>query len=162
MYTMKYSIQNINNGALSGAKPMPLKDSTSDNQAYFNMARHAYLETVPATPEPVGVKLEKKLFGSKDASSVVANRRNSAVGKGSLNASGGLFSFTAYNDISTADNARRRARAGGSVAPPKKNARTTNAPTPTFSPVQYSKAGGIVQNQYIKDSYGNNGSYLYH
>ena len=162
MYKMKYSIQNINNGALSGAKPMPQKDSTSDNQASFNMARHTYLETVPATPETVGVKLEKKWFGSRDASSVIANRRNSAVGKGSLNASGGLFSFTTYNDINTTDAARRRARAGGSVAPPKKNARTTNAPTPTFSPIQYSKVGGVVQNQYIKDFYGNNGSYLYH
>ena len=162
MYKMKYSIQNINNGALSGAKPMPLKDSTSDNQASFNMARHTYLETVPATPEPVQVKLEKKFFGSRDASSVIANRRNSAVGKGSLNASGELYSFTTYKDINTADNARRRARAGGSVAPPKKNARTTNAPTPTFAPIQYSKVGGLVQNQYIKDFYGNNGSYLYH
>ena len=162
MYKMKYSIQNINNGALSGVKAMPQKDSTSDNQAYFNMARHTYLETIPATPETVGVKLEKKLFGNKDASSVVANRRNNAVGKGSLNASGGLFSFTTYNDISTVSNARRRARAGGSVAPPKKNARTTNAPTPTFSPIQYKNVEGVVQNQYIKDFYGNNGSYMYH
>jgi hypothetical protein len=162
MYKMKCSIQNINNGALSGAKPMPLKDSTSDNQASFNMARRAYLETVPATPEPVQVKLDKKWFGSRDASSVVENRRNIAVGKGSLNASGELYSFTSYNDISTVSNARRRARAGGSVAPPKKNARTTNAPTPSFSPVQYSNNGGVVQNQYIKDFYGNNGNYLYH
>ena len=162
MYKMKYSIQNINNGALSGAKPMPLKDSTSDNQASFNLARHTYLETVPASAEHLGVQLYKKSFVSRDASGVVANRRNTAVGKGSLNASGGLFSFTAYNDINTADAARRRARAGGSVAPPKKNARTTNAPTPTFSPIQYNKVGGVVQNQYIKDFYGNNGSYLYH
>ena len=162
MYRMKYSIQNINNGALSGAKPMPQKDSTSDNQAYFNMARHTYLETVPAIPETVGVKLEKKWFGSHDASSVVANRRNSAVGKGSLNASGGLFSFTTYKDINTTDAARRRARAGGSVAPPKKNARTTNAPTPSFSPIQYKNVSGTVENQYIKDFYGNNGSYMYH
>ena len=162
MYKMKYSIQNINNGALSGAKPMPQKDSTSDNQASFNMARHTYLETVTATPQTPVVKLEKKWFGSRDASSVIENRRNIAVGKGSLNASGGLFSFTTYNDINTTDNARRRARAGGSVAPPKKNARTTNAPTPTFSPIQYKKVEGVVQNQYIKDFYGNNGSYMYH
>ena len=69
MYRMKYSIQNINNGALSGAKPMPLKDSTSDNQASFNMARHTYLETIPATPEPVELKIEKKWFGSRDGCS---------------------------------------------------------------------------------------------
>ena len=162
MYKMKYSIQNINNGALSGAKPMPLKDSTSDNQASFNMARHTYLETVPASSEHPGVQLYKKSFVSRDASSVVENRRNTAVGKGSLNASGELYSFTSYNDINASATALRRARAGGSVAPPKKNARTTNAPTPTFSPFKYKNDGGVVQNQYIKDFYGNNGSYLYH
>ncbi len=120
MYKMKYSIQNINNGALSGAKPMPLKDSTSDNQASFNMARHTYLETVPASSEHPGVQLYKKSFVSRDASSVVENRRNTAVGKGSLNASGELYSFTSYNDINASATALRRARAGGSVAPPKK------------------------------------------
>jgi hypothetical protein len=162
MYRMMYSLQNLNNGALAGSKPMPLKDSTSDNQSSFTMARQTYLETIPVPPNTVTENIQKKWFGNRDASNVVADRRTRAVGKGSLNASGNLYSFTAYNDTSSADSARRRARAGGSVAPPKKNARTTNAPTPTFSPVQYSKSGGVIQNQYIKDFYGNNAPHLYH
>jgi len=159
---MKLSIQNINNAALPGAKPMPLKDSTSDNQNSFNMARQTYLQTVPAVSEPVNVKLQKKWLGNRDASQITSNRRNVAVGKGSLNQSGNLYSFTEYKDVNVTNDARRRARAGGSVAPPKKNARTTNAPTPTFPPVQYSHTNGVTENQYIKDFYGNKGSYLYH
>jgi len=162
MYKMMYSKQNINNGALFGIKSMPLKDSTSDNQSSFNMSRQTYVETIPATPVPVEQKIIKKWFGNRDASNVIANRRNVAVGKGSLNASGGIFSFTAYNEINVVDSARRRARAGGSVAPPKKNARTTNAPTPSFSPIQYTNNGETVQNQHIKDFYGNNAPYLFH
>ena len=157
-----YSKQNINNGALSGEKPMPLKDITSDNQSSFNMARQTFLETVPAVSATNDEYLTKKWSGNRDASQIIANKRNKAVGKGTLNANGGLYSFTAYNEINVTNNALRRARAGGSVAPPKKNARTTNAPTPKFSPVQYSVDGGVVSNQSIKDHYGNNGPYLYH
>jgi len=157
-----YSLQNINNGALSGAKPMPLKDSTSDNLSSFNMARQTYLETIPAVPNTVDQNIQKKWFGNRDASNVVANRRNVAVGKGSLNADGNLYSFTAYNEINTTNSALRRARAGGSVAPPKKNARTTNAPTRTFSPIQYRNVDGVTENEYIKNFYGNNAPYLYH
>ena len=162
MYKMMYSLQNINNGALSGAKPMPQKDSTSDNVNSFNMARHTYLETIPAVPNTVNQNIQKKWFGNRDASNVIANRRNTAVGIGSLNADGNLYSFTTYKDINTTNTALRRARAGGSVAPPKKNARTTNAPTPSFSPVQYRNENGVVENQYVKNFYGNNAPYLYH
>jgi hypothetical protein len=162
MYKMMYSKQNINNGAMSGAKPMPLKDSTSDSQSSFNMARHTYVETIPVIPNTVEQQIQKKWFGNRDASNVVANRRNVAVGKGSLNAGNGLYAFTAYNEINVTDSARRRARAGGSVAPPKKNARTTNAPTPSFSPIQYKSVNGMTQNQYIKDFYGNNAPHLHH
>jgi len=162
MVKMMYSKQNINNGALSGAKPMPLKDSTSNNNSSFNMARHTFLETIPVVPNTNNEKLAKKWLGNRDASQIVANRRNVAVGKGSLNANEGLYSFTAYNEINVTNTALRRVRAGGSVAPPKKNARTTNALTPSFSPVQYSNVDGVVTNQSIKDFYGNNASHMYH
>jgi len=152
---MIYTKNNLNNGSITSTRAMPLKDSTSDNSSRFSAAREVYTETTPDTSQ-------KKWFGNRDASNVIANRRNVAVGKGSLNASGGIFSFTAYNEINVVDSARRRARAGGSVAPPKKNARTTNAPTPSFSPIQYTNNGETVQNQHIKDFYGNNAPYLFH
>jgi len=77
MFKMMYSKKNINNGALSGAKPMPLKDSTSNNESAFNMSRKTYLETVPSTPITNDIKLQKKWSGNRDASQIVANRRNS-------------------------------------------------------------------------------------
>jgi hypothetical protein len=162
MYKMKCSIQNINNGALDGAKPMPLKDRTSDNQSSFNMSRQTYLQTVPAIAETVDVKLQKKWLGNRDASQITSNRRNVAVGKGSLNQTGNLYSFTTYKDINVTNDAIRRVRAGGSVAPPKKNARTTNAPTPTFAPIRFSNINGVVLNQHIKTHYGNNAPTMNH
>ena len=162
MYTMKFSIQNINNSALSGVSAMPQKDSTSDNQNSFNMARHTFIETVPSSVVPVDVQLKKRWTGNsnRDASQIAKNRRIVAVGNG-LNADGKLYSFTTYNDIQTPNSALRRVRAGGAVAPPKKNARRTNAPTPSFSPIQFSNKNGI-ENQYIKDFYGNNAPNMYH
>ena len=58
MFKIMYSKTNINNGALSGAKPMPLKDSTSTNESTFNMSRKTYLETVPSTPVANDIKLQ--------------------------------------------------------------------------------------------------------
>lgn len=162
MFKMMYSKQNINNGALSGAKPMPLKDSTSNNESAFNMSRQTYLKTIPSSPITNNIKLQKKWSGNRDASQIIANRRNVAVGKGTLNDNDGLYSFTAYNEINVQNTALRRARAGGSAAPPKQNAGTTIAPTRTFSPVQYSNVNGTVSNQYIKNFYGNNAPVSYH
>lgn len=162
MYNMMQRIQNYNNGALSGAKPMPLKDSTSNNESSFNMSRQTYIETVPASPITNEIRMKKKWFGNRDASSIINKRRDGAVGKGSLNQEGNLLSFTTYKDTNVTNDALRRVRAGGAVAPPKKNARTTNAPTPSFSPVRYSNVNGVINNQHVKDHYGNNGPYLNH
>jgi len=162
MFKMMYSKKNINNGALSGAKPMPLKDSTSNNESAFNMSRQTYLETVPSSPVTNEIKMQKKWSGNRDASQIVANRRNVAVGKGTLNENAGLYSFSAYNEINVQSTALRRARAGGSAAPPKQTARSTNALTRTFSPVQYSNVNGSVTNNYIKNFYGNNAPVSYH
>jgi hypothetical protein len=156
MYRNKYSIQNINNGALIGVSAMPLKDSTSDSQNTFNMARHTFIETVPSSAVPVETQLKKKWSGNssnRDASQVARNRRNVAVGQG-LNADEGLYAFTSYSDINASTHALRRVRAGGYVAPAKKNARKTNAPTPSFSPA--------ATNGSLKNFYGNNAPYLYH
>ena len=162
MFKMMYSKTNINNGALSGAKPMPLKDSTSTNESRFNMSRQTYLETVPSTPITNDIKLQKKWSGNRDASQIVANRRNVAVGKGSLNEGAGLYSFTAYNEINVQNTALRRARSGGSGSAPKTVAQTRNALTRTYSPVQYSNVNGTVSNNYIKNFYGNNAPVSYH
>ena len=66
MYNMMQRIQNYNNGALSGAKPMPLKDSTSNNESSFNMSRQTYIETAPASPITNEIRMKKMLLVQDD------------------------------------------------------------------------------------------------
>ena len=163
MYKMMFSINNINNGALTAIKAMPQKDSTSDGNSTFEMARttynkqHQYVPTlqqakqvhnhvashsnpnqVSRTASDIVTTKAGKWFGNKDASQIIANRRNSAVGKGSVLSTyqDAPLSFTTYKDVNTTNDAIRRVRAGGAVAPPKKGANRNNAPTPTFAPAK--------------------------
>ena len=141
-------LQNINNGMLKGPKVMPQKDSTSDGNSSFEMGRKTYVETYvkPVAPAiTTHLSQNKKWYGNRDASQIVANRRNTEIGLGSLNASGNPMSFTTFKDVNTVNNALTRVRAGGAVAPPKKNANKNNAPTPTFLP-----ARPLVNNKAMK------------
>ena len=70
-------------------------------------------------------KQQKKWYQNRDASSVISKRKNNSIGNGSLNASGGLFSMTTYEDKNYQNAALRRVRSGGAVAPPKKANRPT-------------------------------------
>lgn len=119
-------IQNINNGAVTGPKSMPQKDSTSNGESQFQIARHVYSNTHLQIPLTQTEQMQKKWYGNKDASQVVANRRNTSVGVGSFNASGGTYSMTTYQDKNYENAARARARAGGAIAPAKKGARPIN------------------------------------
>jgi len=119
-------IQNINNGVVTGPKSMPQKDSTSNGESQFQIARHVYSNTHLQTPLTQTEKIQKKWYGNKDASQVIANRRNNSVGVGSFNASGGAYSMTTYQDKNYETAARGRARAGGAVAPAKKGSRPVN------------------------------------
>jgi hypothetical protein len=131
MFPIRFS---INNGALNSIKAMPQKDSTSDGQSSFVMGRQTYIKTMPDLTKPVQARAHKKWLGNRDASQVTANRRNAEMGIGSLNANSNLMAFTTYKDVNNVNDALRRVRAGGAVAPPKKAANLNNAPTPTFSP----------------------------
>lgn len=159
-----FSINNINNGALSAVKAMPQKDSTSDGNSTFEMARttynkqnqyisltqqiqqshnhyssHSNPNQVSRTSSDIVTSKAGKWFGNKDASQIIANRRNKAVGKGTVLSTyqdEQLLSFTTYKDINTTNDAIRRVRAGGAVAPPKKGANRNNGLTPTFAPAQ--------------------------
>ena len=152
--------QNINNGSLSAIKAMPLKDSTSDATSTFELSRKIYERTysTPLTNEEVLAALkpassgmsgfmnmhrirttifdgqqapsQKKWSANRDASQVTVNRRTNTVGSGSLNYDNKLMSFTAYKDVNVVNDALRRTRAGGAVAPPKKTA----SPSQTYVP----------------------------
>ena len=120
-------IKTIQNNQMSGVAAMPLKDSTSSNENTFSMNRRNYFQTNPETANTVTQNLQKKYTGNRDSSSVVAKRKANAVGNGSLNASKNTMSFT-NKDTNTVDSARRRARSGGYVPPPKIAASPSNRP----------------------------------
>jgi hypothetical protein len=149
-------IQDINNNQMSFMKAMPLKNLTSDNDSTFAMYRKNYVETyTPATnPSPNTVPFydqrtmrsgiqttsvaTKKWYGNRDASQVVANRRNNSVGVGSLNANSKTMSFNSNIERNSVNNALRRVRGGGAVAPAKKETSpsATYVPTPVYAPIQ--------------------------
>ena len=132
MFRSMLPIVDINNGVLKAVRAMPQKDSTSDGTSTFEMSRRNYIETLPVMTTPVA----KKWMGNRDASQVTTNRRVAEVGVGSLNAKQTQMSFTTYKDVNTTADALRRVRAGGAVAPAKKNANRKNAPVPTFRPAK--------------------------
>ena len=123
--------QNINNGTLSAIKSMPQKDSTSDGSSTFEMGRKVYVNNSNVS---VPLITNKKWLGNRDASQVATNRRNTAIGIGSVNAANQPISFTTKNDINVRSDALARVRGGGAVAPAKKGANQNNAPTPSFAP----------------------------
>ena len=130
---MFYSVQNINNSILIARKAMPQKDSTTTNESSFALARNTYTETYKP-PGDIAQSIHKKWFGNRDASQVTANRKNTEIGVGTLNAYSRPTSFTTNNDINATQRALMRVRSGGAVSPAKKNANLNNAPTPTFAP----------------------------
>lgn len=125
---------------------MPQKDSTSDGGSTFEMARQVYTRTAPiALPQLA----HKKWQANRDASDVAARRRMNAIGKGTASTKTTPLSFTTTTpDRNVYNDAIRRVRAGGSVAPPKKNAMRTNGPTPTFRPHPIGANEGLLGIKY--------------
>lgn len=173
----------LNNGQLSSVRAMPQKDSTSDSQSTFEMNRAVYSRTLPTNPAaitststtynwrarrniqqvtslPSGTTSNymngKKWYGNRDASQVTANRRTTEVGVGSLNATNKPMSFETHNNYNTTNDALRRVRAGGAVAPAKKGANRNNAPVPGFAPAI------PAANSMLSDFYGIKRPVLYH
>lgn len=71
---------------------------------------------------------QKKWYGNRDASQIVANRRVQAVGDSSLNADGTPISFFTKKDGNTQRDAKHRARSGGTTVPAKVIHKYKNAP----------------------------------
>jgi hypothetical protein len=145
------TIQDINNNRLSVQKAMPLKNITSDNNSTFAMYRKTYVETYSSQ----SMLATKKWYGNRDASQVTTNRRNEQVGVGSLNANSLPMSFNSNVEKNTVNDALRRVRGGGAVAPIKKNfsKSATYVPSPSFAPVNPNST---------KPIYGLKSPYLYH
>jgi hypothetical protein len=148
--------QQLNNGMLTAVNAMPQKDSTSDGQNSFSMGRMIYNKanfingpqyvsgintgrtssnTILNAQNTVVQPINKKWLGNRDASQITNNRRNVAMGT-SINTRITPLSFETHSDINTTNDALRRVRGGGAVAPPKKNANRNNKPTPGYPPSQ--------------------------
>jgi len=138
-----YALQDINNGTLRAANAMPQKDLTSDGTSQFEMARLQYQKTKQCVVNTNTENLQKKWSGNRDASSVIEHKKSRSIGLGSINEAGQPLSFTTTRDVNTVTDALTRVRAGGAVAPPKKNALRTHGLTPTFAPAQNKDLYGI-------------------
>ena len=110
-------INGINNGTLYSLKAMPQKDITSDGTSSFAMGRKNYYETYTEAPTNAIWKQKKFIGGNQDASSVVARRRATEIGVGTMNAGAKAMSFTTVKDINVRNNALRRVRSGGAYVP---------------------------------------------
>lgn len=108
---LRFTYNNLNNGVLTTNNSMPLKDSTSDNNASFQIARRTYVDTEPNTSQ-------MKWYGNRDASDVSRRRRVFAVGKGTFNDLGKPNAFTSEKKH-VVNSALRRTRAGGYVVSAK-------------------------------------------
>jgi hypothetical protein len=125
----------MNNGILHGRNAMPQKDLTSDAEHSFAMGRNQYVNTLGyQTNTSTAIQNHKKWLGNRDASQVTRNRRVSEIGVGSLNANQKPFAFTSTRDVNIVNDALRRTRGGGAIAPPKKNASKHSVIAPNSFP----------------------------
>ena len=128
---------------LQNATAMPTKDSTSDGTSTFAMGRLNYVSSF------TGQNTHKKwVGGNRDASQIAENRRVAAIGLGSMTTAPN--SFVSNSSKNVVNDALRRVRGGGAVAPPKKATSPSIHPTPHFPPATN------------KTIYGIKNPYLYH
>jgi hypothetical protein len=139
----RFRMNNLNNGMLQNATAMPLKDSVSDGTSTFSMGRLNYVSSFTSQNSH-----KKWIGGNRDASQIAENRRIAAIGLGSMTSSPN--SFVSNSDKNVVNDALRRVRAGGAVAPPKKATSPSIHPTPHFPPATN------------KNVYGVKNPYLYH
>ena len=148
----------INNGLLKTQNTMPQKDSTSDNQSSFSADRRSYYRTSTMNPKITVLNYphlgmaghrnptvfdgthsvnQKKWHSNRDASEVTRRNRVQGVGLGTFNSNGQAMSFESHANANIVNDALRRVRGGGAVAPPKKGYNTHNAygPTPMNIPL---------------------------
>lgn len=119
--TLEYNglpiITDIRNRILTAPKAMPLKNDNACNDSDFAMGRQTYMSSTLTNPP---TDLKKRFFCNRDASDVVARRRNVETGKGTVNLKIAPLAFSSTSDINYQQRALTRVRnGGGPVVPPK-------------------------------------------
>lgn len=122
--------QTIQNGISYSQNGMPQKDRTSDGDSSFAMGRQDYKKMYSNGQSSVNTN--KKWFGNRDASQIAANRRISAIGRGTLNSKGTPIAFETKDNINVNRDALNRVRNSGYVTTPKVRANPNNGTTPSF------------------------------
>ena len=135
--------QNINNGITNSKGGMPQKFRGADGGASFAMGRSLYANRsrLPTTSLEELYRIQKmnningfyvtgKPINIQSSDQYIQRKKNLAIGKGSMpgfnNGSTDLsFKSNKNSNINTSNDARRRCRSGGCVAPKKKGARPT-------------------------------------
>jgi hypothetical protein len=122
--------QRGNNATLTGVNPMPQQFYPSSNDSVFAMGRRTFVRTKGEStfnqiPPHKGVGLVgKPISFPQDSSQRIERLKNNAIGGGSMKvglATSAPLSFKS-NDTTSRNDALRRCRAGGCVAPKKKGA----------------------------------------
>ncbi|MGA1049446.1 MAG: hypothetical protein ACO3UU_15695 [Minisyncoccia bacterium] len=122
------SKQYTNNGYISNVRmAMPSQFYPSANSSLFSSARNAYINNVGKGPDnnqaSVAEYTKKKKWGNTSSSEVTYMRRVNAIGKSSIQSPATLQQLSFRSQDTTSRNqALRRCRSGGCVAPKKKGA----------------------------------------
>ncbi len=142
----------LNNSILSLVHAMPMKELTSDNSSSFSLRRYLFsrinapiaynkeIDNKPIQREAYGLSnnqaiitspktiLQKRwIGGNHDASQIIANRRNRAIGQ-SVNPTSTPQSFGSQDDRNDQKRAIQRRRSQGSVVSAKKTNKYFNSP----------------------------------
>lgn len=124
-FTLK---QHTNNGYISNVRmAMPAQFYPSANTSLFSSARNAYINNVgkgPSNnPTSAAEYTKKKKWSNTSSSEVTYMRRVNAIGKSSIQSPATIekLSFRSQ-DTTSRNDALRRCRSGGCVAPKKKGA----------------------------------------
>lgn len=141
-------LNDINNGISTARMGMPMKDSTSDGTASFELNRKLFSRSYinPATQNntpgpaiiersalglnvnqsiitgPATVMQKKWIGGNRDASQITRNRRVNQFGKVMANLNNQPVSFVSDKDNNTTRHALSRVRGGGAANVPKARA----------------------------------------
>jgi hypothetical protein len=116
--------QNTNNGNISNVKmAMPSQFYPSSNTNIFSSARNAYINNVGKGPLSTLEYTKKKKWNNACSSQLTYMKRINAIGKSSIQSplTQQELSFRSQ-DTTSRNDALRKCRAGGCVAPKKKGA----------------------------------------
>jgi hypothetical protein len=115
----------MNNNKLSVPKASPSQSGSTDGTSGFEMGRRTYLNMFSKlqSPAPAQNPHKKWMSSNRDASTIIANRRNKEIGKGTfnldINKKHQTISYCNNHDVNLIQRRRMFTRSGGATVPQK-------------------------------------------